>query len=84
MKNDQIRISVSEARRRFSDLLREVERGSTIVITRNNVDVAEWRACQEPRAAIAQQAAETIRRLRRGMTAGNLPIRRMRAMGRKR
>lgn len=43
-----VHVSVSEAKTRLTELLRRVEAGEGVVITRNGVEVAELRARTKP------------------------------------
>jgi len=58
-------IQSSEAKAQFSELLDQVERGETIVITRHGKPIARLVPDEEARRARAAQAIERIKELRK-------------------
>jgi prevent-host-death family protein len=59
-----ITVGASEARTRLANLIRAVERGDTVIITRHGKPVAQLVPIKDERARVAE-AMESIRRLRR-------------------
>jgi prevent-host-death family protein len=59
-----ITVGASEARTRLANLIRAVERGDTVIITRHGKPVAQLVPTKDERARVAE-AMESIRRLRR-------------------
>jgi prevent-host-death family protein len=59
------RIQSSEAKSRFSELLDDVERGETIVVTRHGRDIAQIIPSGEQRKANVARAIERIKRLQK-------------------
>ena len=61
------RVQSSDAKARFSEILDDVERGETIVITRHGKDVARLAPEVERRQDEIDAAIENIKRLRKNM-----------------
>jgi prevent-host-death family protein len=59
-----ITVGASEARTRLANLIRAVEHGDTVIITRHGKPVAQLVPIKDERARVAE-AMESIRRLRR-------------------
>jgi prevent-host-death family protein len=59
-----VTVGASEARTRLANLIRAVERGDTVIITRHGKPVAQLVPIKDERARVAE-AMEGIRRLRR-------------------
>ena len=59
------RIQASMAKAQFSELLDEVERGETVVITRHGKPIAEIRPSEEERRRIVAQARADIEEMRK-------------------
>ena len=58
-------IQASMAKAQFSELLDEVERGETVVITRHGKPIAEIRPSEEERRRIVAQARADIEEMRK-------------------
>ena len=74
-------VGAFEAKTRLSELIREVEEGETIEITKNNRKVAMLvpALIEDER----QKAIRSIQNIRKGIVRGKLSIRQMREEGRK-
>jgi prevent-host-death family protein len=59
-------IQASEAKAKFAELLDQVERGDTIVITRHGKAIAHLTPSEEARKEQARQAMQELRELRKG------------------
>jgi prevent-host-death family protein len=59
------RIQASRAKAQFAELLDEVERGETVVITRHGKPIAEIRPSEEERRRIIAQARADIEEMRK-------------------
>jgi prevent-host-death family protein len=57
-------VQASTAKARFAELLDEVERGETIVITRHGKPVARWMPAAEDKRERARRAIAAIKALR--------------------
>ena len=55
-------VSITEARKRFSALLREVRRGETVLITDRGAPVATIRPVRESRPGESESIARLVRR----------------------
>ena len=65
-------VQSSEAKARFSELLDDVERGETIVITRHGRPIAQLAPDEETRQARVEQAIKDIMELRK--TSGRITL----------
>ena len=61
-----ITVGVYEARTHLAKLIRAVERGETVLITRHGKPVAQFAPIKDERARVAE-AIENIKRMRRGL-----------------
>lgn len=59
-------IQASEAKAKFAELLDQVERGDTIVITRHGKVIAHLTPSEEARKEQARKAMQELRELRKG------------------
>ena len=59
-------IQASEAKAKFAELLDQVERGDTIVITRHGKAIAHLTPSEEARKEQARKAMQELRELRKG------------------
>jgi prevent-host-death family protein len=79
-------VGAFDAKTHFSQLLLEVEKGKSFIITKNGNHVAMLIpiTASKSQATVAIEAIETIRRLRKGVTLGKvLTIKKLREKGRK-
>jgi antitoxin (DNA-binding transcriptional repressor) of toxin-antitoxin stability system len=58
-------VNLSDARARFTELLEEVERGETLVISRDGEPAADASAPEDRRRAEARKAMEEIKEARK-------------------
>jgi prevent-host-death family protein len=58
-------LQASEAKARFAELLDEVERGETVVITRHGKPIARLVPDEEARRANARRAMDAIKEMRK-------------------
>lgn len=81
-----IEVGAFEAKTRFSELLKNVTQGETVLITKHGEEVALLIPVKKSgqRLTSAAQAVETIKMLRKGVTLGRgLSIKKMKEIGRK-
>jgi prevent-host-death family protein len=74
--------SVFEARARFTELLREVGRGATIVVTKRGKPVARIVPFEERPQVEIDEAVRRLKELRRGVRLGGLDWRELWDAGR--
>jgi prevent-host-death family protein len=58
-------VNLSDARARFAELLEEVERGETLVISRDGEPIADAPPAEDRRRAEARKAIEEIKEARK-------------------
>jgi prevent-host-death family protein len=81
-----IEIGAFEAKNKLSELLTRAENGEEVIITRRGKRVARLVAItvlENDQKMSAQEAADEIRRMRKGMSLGGIPIKALIEDGRK-
>lgn len=78
-----ITVGAFEAKTHFSALLERVAGGEEVVITKHGRPIARLLAAERIDRARADQAFETLKRLRRGTTLGGLSWKALRDEGRR-